>query len=183
MKKFKFIFFTAIVFIVFNVKAQNKDTLVLKDGWIRTEFVPGENDDVPSGYKKEKSNINSVSQIPEKLKPFQGVFISTPYGDLWTKIKISGTNVKIWNAMPDDGSWGNVDEDCGLKEINGAVRIAEERSSADGSKYYSIYTSNPDGMTYYINYFPTKTQKYTFKVGQSRAYSLRKVQENYNPWK
>lgn len=85
--------------------------------------------------------------------------------------------------MPYNGSWGNVDEDCGLKEINGAVRITEDRSSADGSKYYSTYTSNPDGIIYYINFFPTKTQKYTFKVGQSRASTLRKVQENYNPWK
>jgi hypothetical protein len=187
MKKNILFLFTAILFAVIVVKAQNKEKTI--DGWRKvtemdtlSEFMK-DNDTYTNVSKKTNFNPKIISQIPEKLKPFQGVFISTPYGDLWTKIKISGSNVKIWNAMPDDGSWGNVDEDCGLKEINGAVRIAEERSSADGSKYYSIYTSNPDGMTYFINYFPTKTQKYTFKVGQSRAYSLRKVQENYNPWK
>ncbi len=180
MKKIKFFFFTAIALTFLAVNAQNKDVIV--DGWKVSEFVPGENDDIPIVSKKANINRNSVSQVSEKLKPFQGVFVSTPYGDLWTKIKISGTNVKIWNALPSSGSWGDADKECGLKEIDGVVRIAEERSNADGSKYYYIYTSSDCGITYYINYFPTKTQKFSFQVGQSRAYSLRKVQESYNPW-
>lgn len=121
-----------------------------------------------------------ATQIPNNLKLFQGTFVSTPYGDLWTKIKISGSKVTFWGAMPNSGSWGQP-KVCSVKEIDGEFQVIEQRSMSDGSKYFYTYTSDCN-ITYYIKYYPTRTQKYYLQYESGSSFPLRRVLDNYNPW-
>lgn len=123
-----------------------------------------------------QNNINKVVD----LNTFQGTFASTPSGNLWVKISIQGTNVRIWTGIPSGGSWGDA-QMCNLKEINGSLRLVEERDYNTGRKNYYVYTSGCD-YTFFISYIPDSYSKYYYSMEQSSRLPLKRVNLNYNPW-
>jgi len=131
------------------------------------------------------SSINSFSQAKSAnsqtafLSQFQGTWIRET-GEVWYRVVITGTKVKIDASTPEMGSWGGVlSEECNVTEYGTTF------SKINGKKLPFVYTNCDNKVEiYYSGIDPLLKRKeiaiQSNNISGSRY--LKKVSSNYNPW-
>lgn len=102
------------------------------------------------------------------------------YGEVWYRVVISGTRVKIDASTPGMGRWGGVlSEECDITQYGTTY------SNINGQKLPFVYTNCDSKFEiYYQGIDPLLKRKeiaiQSNNISGNRA--LKKVPSNYNPW-
>jgi len=98
---------------------------------------------VTSGGSDRCSYPESVEEVTNCI---EGVWVSSPSGELWKKIVFKDSMYKMYSASPSSGRWSNNPSRVG------SYLIKEKRFIDTGKKYTTVFLNNSGVCDYQITF-------------------------------